>query len=542
MVLFGTGRILNAADATDDDPHFVYGLWDGAPTLNTRWLEQTVTEVTSNGQRLRTVSAHQPDWASGGDRGWRLALPAAERVVGEGQFLNSDRFYFTATDPTVPAAQDGQADGANWLMQVNYLTGGSPAGPIFDIDGNDKIDAGDNVSGAVIAGKYLGEGVSSQAVLTDLTSFSRTFFNRQSDVDYSPPKASADLGVSGGHFDVDFYAMAGTSTQFKNFKHIHEYDDLYNVTGVNFLNASAATLNLGTKLSSTVPFKVLAMNQYLNPASQVSVGGSAFVSVKTYGGLATAATAKAALDGLSSYTLGDVKTLAWKLPLDGFKSKDWWGDGGPARAGLIPTQTGCVNKVTTAGVTPTLGPNGERHNGAFTLQIIRATTPDSALELNYAGGGAKYGWRVKASEFTKYVVAEYTTFWHHPNGKCYGAAGWVPNAPEVFTLSGKTATAAHLSTDPKDGSFGVPPTGVTVTATATTTVDNTTTIVVTYSDNKKATTVITTDSDGMEQVVMTDRDGTVTTGTRMSAGSLGRAPEENLQPSRRINWREMVRP
>ena len=53
---------------------------------------------------------------------------------------------------------------------------------------------------------------------------------------------------------------------------------------------------------------------------------------------------------------------------------------------------------------------------------------------------------------------------------------------------------------------------------------------------------ITANGDGTEQVVSTDRDGTVTTGTRMSAGSLGRAPEEILQASRRINWREVMRP
>ena len=41
----------------------------------------------------------------------------------------------------------------------------------------------------------------------------------------------------------------------------------------------------------------------------------------------------------------------------------------------------------------------------------------------------RYGWRVKAANFTTYVLAEYTLFWHHPNGKCYGEADWVPDPP-----------------------------------------------------------------------------------------------------------------
>ncbi|MDZ7592669.1 MAG: hypothetical protein U5L05_18750 [Rubrivivax sp.] len=83
---------------------------------------------------------------------------------------------------------------------------------------------------------------------------------------------------------------------------------------------------------------------------------------------------------------------------------------------------------------------------------------------------------------------------------------------------------------------------MTVTNVATTINGDTTTIVIDYSDGKQATTVIKSLGDGTEQVTMTDRDGKVTNGTRMSAGALGRAPEEILQASRRINWREVVRP
>ncbi len=52
------------------------------------------------------------------------------------------------------------------------------------------------------------------------------------------------------------------------------------------------------------------------------------------------------------------------------------------RAGLIPTQTGCVNGVNFDGSDQTPGLNGERLNGALTIQIIKPNTPADALELN----------------------------------------------------------------------------------------------------------------------------------------------------------------
>jgi archaellum component FlaF (FlaF/FlaG flagellin family) len=540
MVVFGTGRILDENDVENGAVHFVYGLWDGAPSANEAWLDQTVTEVQSGSQRLRLISSHTPNWSSGGHRGWRLALPDGERVVGDGQFISDDRFYFVGTNPSVTSATAFSAEGANWFMEVQYLTGGSPVRPIFDVNADGVIGADDNVSGGVAAGKYLGEGVSSQAVLADQTRFGQALFNRQSDIDIELPKVGTDSGVSGGHFDLDFYVTS--NNVFNSVKHTHQYDDKYNVTGVNFLNASDATYNLGSRLGSGVRFKVLAINQYLSPASQLQIGGGAFVSVKNYGALTTTADPAAALAGLPAYTLSTVSTLTWKIGAEGFTAKDWWGDGGVARAGLIPSKTGCVKNITSQGGTGSPGPNGEVHNGAMTLQVIKEETPASALEPNHSGGDLKYGWRVKTSEFTKYVLAEYTMFWHHPSGKCYGDVGWVPNPTKSTGGKVTLTTVGSGSADPNEGTAEILPKGVTITNTAVAMVGATTTVTVTYSDKKTSITEITNNGNGTETVVLTDRSGVKTNGTRMSAGAVGQAPDETLVASRRINWREVVRP
>ena len=114
--------------------------------------------------------------------------------------------------------------------------------------------------------------------------------------------------------------------------------------------------------------------------------------------------------------------LIINLPKTAFNSIDWWGEGDPPRAGVIPNQTGCVNGVNDDGSTDDVGPKGERFNGALTVTIIKHDTPADALELNVPGE-PEYGWRVKVTAapnpFAQWVLAEYTMFWHHPNGECY---------------------------------------------------------------------------------------------------------------------------
>ncbi len=291
---------------------------------------------------------------------------------------------------------------------------------------------------------------------------------------------------------------------YKNSKHVHEYDDKYDVTGVNMLNASLADFNLVNALpDETIEFKVLVMNQYLNPAALLSVGNvNAYESVKTYGNLASESDAETLLAGLPTYNRSNITTLIFNLPLDAFKSRDWWGDGGAVRAGLIPTQTGCVNKVSLDGESAGLGPNGERYNGALTIQLIRADTPSDQLEMN--GPDVSYGWRLKQANFTNYALAEYTAFWHHPNGACYGDDDWVPDPPQDFKSDANPRDKAEGSTDPTDGIFGA---GLSST-TVVTTDGNVTTTVITYSDGKQYVKTETLNDNGSTTIKQVFRDGT----------------------------------
>ena len=63
-----------------------------------------------------------------------------------------------------------------------------------------------------------------------------------------------------------------------------------------------------------------------------------------------------------------------------------------------------------------------------------------------------------------------------------------------------------------------------------------------YSDGKRHVTTTVINGDGTEKVTTIDRDGNKTVGVRVTASSLGEAPDETRLDSRRINWREVVRP
>jgi len=659
MVVFATGQILTSGDKIDTAVHYVYGIWDGAPAANNQLLTQTLTQGIYVDSTIRTITANPPDWTAGTGHhfGWQVALPAGERVTGEMPYESEGLYFFISTNPTI--INSTLPNGANWLNNIVFLTGGSTPVPIFDFNKDGLFNSADLADSCTPAGttycvpvsKYLGGGVFSQPVSLGNSSFSTFVWAYHPDefTESGVVVEPTDPGVSGGHFDFDIYyygtpvvittntpttlsetknnicaktsdvqnqynkvstsfcttnkgfssgygfltaytqgsqnssckgdkyyqtitcntytVTTSSTSNYANKKHYHEYDDVFDVTGVNMLNASEPLFNLSNAIIDTsTSFKILVMNQYLSPAAKLSVGGVTYESVKTYKNLASETNPSTLLGNLPIYTRADIGTLIYNLPLDAFKSKDWWGgEDGSVRAGLIPTQTGCVNKVNIDGSMLNTGgkglpgPNGERFNGALTIQLIKSTTPASALELNKADGNSgdgigdvRYGWRVKQSEFSNYVLAEYTSFWHHPNGLCYGQSGWVADPPEDFVSDATAKTPAAGSADPKDGVFSA---GLAIVSTETTVSGNTTTTVTTYSDGSTYTKEETVNSDGSTTIIQTFRDNTttVTTINNASIGTAGygRAPNINLCPlppcggggatvtGKRISWRQL---
>lgn len=346
----------------------------------------------------------------------------------------------------------------------------------------------------------------------------------------------ADGGVSGD-----------TCTSCVSKQHIHQYDDKFDVTGVNMLNASDALLNLEKAIPGTSQnFKVIMHNQYLNPAVMIHFGDANYLPKVNFGYISVknfTTSSTLALATLPTYNRSNVGSLVINMPVDALTAKDWWGNG-DVRVGLHPTATGCVKK--SAGLTdgnmyqpieapaninnttlpyPPDGPGvlgysnattpatatGVRHGGALTIQIIRDNTPDSAIELNDHLSRPEYGWRVKSSDYSTYVLAEYTTFWHHPSGKCFGSTGWTKTpAPDLSSSTLQTAAAG--STDPKLGDLsGSTSNSATLTTGSTTCGTAGSTKTYTNADGSKLVVTTIARSDGSIVTITTSYPVGVTT-------------------------------
>ena len=374
--------------------------------------------------------------------------------------------------------------------------------------------------------------------------------------------------TSGGNFSGGVVAVLGTFSSCNKQTHFHEYDDIFNVTGVNMLNASSTTLNLDNAISdTTTPFKVIVHNQYLNPASTLSVGGSVHEGVKTWNGQASETVAANVIANAPTYTRATVNTLEWNLPLNAFSQRDWWGNG-DTRVGLMPHSPFCgpwVGSSTRGGnlFYPVIPPAtitatgqgtvnyaaadpGVRHNGALTIQIVRADIPSSSIELNVASR-PEYGWRVKSAGFETYVLAEYVFYWHHPLGKCYGATGWTKLAALDLSASDPSVwqTPAVGSDDPATGTFRSTSAIISVATTVTTVSGLTvTTTVTTFSNSTTKTVAKTANLDGTTTIVTTYPDGTTTTETVAStAGSVKTGGDEKGSQAQtgRVSWSERLR-
>lgn len=286
MVNFVTGRMLASSDKADSSIHYAYGIWDKAPLNNSSLLTQTLSAATYNdGTRdvpVRTATNNQPDWSDGNHKGWRVALlVGGERMVGDGAFTRGAErvFQFMSTNPVVNS--NGQPPGENWWMQLNALTGGDNGTIKFDLNRDDSFTSQDQLSGGVNpVGLHMGGGVRSQLIPLEA---SGGLYVYQASLDKNDmpttttETVTAERGVSGGHFDFDFYCnplvvgincsdvsnatagktypgtslSTGSPAPKLDYIHMHEYDDIYDVTGVDMLNPSQRAMKLSRVLATT---------------------------------------------------------------------------------------------------------------------------------------------------------------------------------------------------------------------------------------------------------------------------------------------------
>jgi hypothetical protein len=192
MVYFGTGSLLSSADATNKATQSVYGIWDrlGTETVSASqlveqnlvtarisWVIPTDTSCpvapsgTASESSVRlSANPRMPDWKDG-ELGWRVDLPrAGERLIGRPQ-VRAERLQFITTNPwdmenpvrPVPVGhadyakyQDHANFGGSWMLQLDLASGatGRRPRPLFDLNDNCVLDAGDGLPATIAAGGY----------------------------------------------------------------------------------------------------------------------------------------------------------------------------------------------------------------------------------------------------------------------------------------------------------------------------------------------------------------------------------------------------
>ncbi|MFV3306216.1 pilus assembly protein [Pseudomonas sp. NY15181] len=156
MVYFGTGRYFTTRDKSSSTLQSVYGIWDrqadgsaarATPRLSREdLLAQTLDSESPTGSRR--VSRTPIDWAR--DSGWALDLQVGGRLRGEriiaAPKVRGNLLQVVTVTPNVDPCSPGLEGNA---LVLGAGTGGATLFPVFDLNGDGKVDEQDRVAGAV---------------------------------------------------------------------------------------------------------------------------------------------------------------------------------------------------------------------------------------------------------------------------------------------------------------------------------------------------------------------------------------------------------
>lgn len=147
MVLFGTGKYLEATDNTSTATQAMYGVRDDASGSTVPVSDLQVQTMTGSNRTLstNTISATQ--------KGWYINLPTSkERLTGLPKLIKSLFFFNTL----IPSVSPCDAGGEGWLMAVDSKTGGQPSAPVFDINNDGIFNSSDANVGGIQIGASIG--------------------------------------------------------------------------------------------------------------------------------------------------------------------------------------------------------------------------------------------------------------------------------------------------------------------------------------------------------------------------------------------------
>lgn len=119
-IVFGTGKMYDVGDYANTDVQAIYGLWekDGHAAAITESQLRAIS-IGSGPGSTRTFSLGSVNWST--DMGWRVSLPAGERVISD---PSSELGAITIASFVPVAGGDScTGGGTSWLYRLNFVSG-----------------------------------------------------------------------------------------------------------------------------------------------------------------------------------------------------------------------------------------------------------------------------------------------------------------------------------------------------------------------------------------------------------------------------------
>ena len=173
FVFFGTGKMLEAADATNRQVQSFYGVWEfeQTPVTGRAQLQQQqmLYAFDDVGGRFRTSTKNYVDyWSAPYEKGWYIDLlmpgtPAGGERFTQTPTVRGDRIIFNTI---VPGGGSVCAPGSSWLNELTTWHGKRLYVAPFDMNGDRKIDWSDWIEAQPgvwgnISGREWGNGTTS---------------------------------------------------------------------------------------------------------------------------------------------------------------------------------------------------------------------------------------------------------------------------------------------------------------------------------------------------------------------------------------------
>jgi len=172
-------------------------------------------------------------------------------------------------------------------------------------------------------------------------------------------------GVPGGHFDLDTSIATYPFSAGQTAHHVHEYDDKFGTTGVDFFNLlDSRFVKPNLQIPAERVFRILIANGQFSPGARLLINGQSFTAQEWASKSATRRFSFAGVPGTEK--LGTFQVV--------------FAANSPISSQLIGTTTGLVRSNAP-------GPQGSYRAGALTIQCI----DDAGAEIDATLGVIKLG-------------------------------------------------------------------------------------------------------------------------------------------------------